>query len=67
MTITQLDKFKLYYEYLPSDEAVFALVREYRRKQRAKDRADAKAFQTWIAGSPRVLMKVVAHLRRVKR
>ena len=66
MTTTRLDKFKLYYEYLPSDEAVFALVREARRKKRAKDKADMKAFQHWIAGSPKVLAKVVAHLRRVK-
>lgn len=66
-TRSALDRFKLYYEYLPSDEAVFELVRQFRAKKRKKDKADLRAFQHWMASSPKVLEKVVAHLRRVKR
>jgi len=67
MTTTLLDSFKLYYEYLPSDELVFAAIRRYRAEQRKKQKAEADAIVAWIAGSPATWKHFVAKLRRVKR
>ena len=59
--------FKLFFEYLPSDEKVFEQVRQYRAKQRKKHKAEVQALTTWIAGTPAFWKHFVAKLRRVKR
>lgn len=66
-TRSALDKFKLFYEYLPSDDRVFEIVRQYRADQRKKQKAETKALLHWVASSPAIWKKVVANLRRVKR
>ena len=64
---TTLDKFKLRYEYLPSDEQVFEGIRRYRARQRKKQKAEAAKIVDWLASSPAFWKKFVAQLRRVKR
>lgn len=60
-------RFKLFFEYLPSDEKVFEQVRKYRAEQRKKKKAEHDALMHWIAASPAVWKHLVAKLRRVKR
>lgn len=59
--------FKLFFEYLPSDEKVFEMVRQYRAKVRKKQKAEAQAIMHWVAGTPAFWKHFVAKLRRVKR
>ena len=60
-----LDRFKLWYEKLPSDEAAEAAARRYRQRKRAKEKEDHQKF---IRQFTLPIMKaVVAQLRRVKR
>lgn len=60
-------RFKLFYEYLPSDDKVFEQIRQYRAAQRKKQKAERDAILAWISASPAVWKHFVAKLRRVKR
>ena len=66
-TRSALDRFRLFYEYLPSDDQVFETVRRYRAEQRKKQKQEVEKIRDWLLSSPAVWRKVVANLRRVKR
>jgi hypothetical protein len=65
-TRSVLDKVKLYYEKLPSDGAMDARVRTQKREARAKQRREIKAIHTWIASSPKLVVKLATQLRKGK-
>jgi hypothetical protein len=60
-------RFKLFFEYLPSDEKVFEEVRQYRATVRKKEKLELERLLTWVYGTPAFTRKIVAMLRRVKR
>lgn len=62
---SSLDRFKLYFEKLPSDDEVERRVREYRRKKRAKEKEQHRKIMAALTIP--IMKQVVAQLRRVKR
>lgn len=62
-----MELFRLWFEYLPSEEPIHEMLRERRRKQQAEDKKLAKEFAAHALTLPAIRRKVVAQLRRVKR
>lgn len=62
-----LDRFRLWFEYLPSDEPILEMVRQRRRKKTLEDKQKARDLTHFALTLPAIRRKVVAQLRRVKR
>lgn len=62
-----LDSFRLWFEYLPSDEPILEMVRQRRRRQTLEAKKQAQDLTLWVLTLPGTLKHLVAKLRRVKR
>lgn len=64
---SHLEKFRLWFEYLPSDEPILEMVRQRRRKNTLDAKQQARDFTHFALTLPAIHRKLVAQLRRVKR
>lgn len=67
MRNSALEKFRLWFEYLPSDEPILEMVRQRRRRQTLEDKQRVRDLATTALTLPGIRRLLVAKLRRVKR
>lgn len=63
MRKTPLERFKLHFEYLPSEEPIMEAVRQYRRQATLKIKREHREIFSWVLTLPGMITKLIAQIR----